>query len=127
MLFSAIGISVTMLTLLVGNSQNTVSQIISFSVGNMFFFFIYVGSILICFHNGSSVCIFLCILCRQLRCVVRACESLSGFINIVMAKRKSSIRVPFLTKYQVVLGEKWKCPVKKYYGNRTSDPLEFLV
>jgi hypothetical protein len=53
MLFSAIGISITMLTLLVVNPQNTISQIINFSVGNMSLFSIYVGSILICFHNGS--------------------------------------------------------------------------
>jgi hypothetical protein len=38
MLFSAIGISIVMLTPLVANPQNTVSQIINFSVGNMSFF-----------------------------------------------------------------------------------------
>jgi hypothetical protein len=36
--FSAIGTSMTMLTRLVANSQNTISQIISVSVGNMTFF-----------------------------------------------------------------------------------------
>jgi hypothetical protein len=36
--FSAVGISITMLTLLVANPQNTVSQIIGFSFGNMSFF-----------------------------------------------------------------------------------------
>jgi hypothetical protein len=54
MLFSALGISITMLTLLVTNPQKAISQSISFSVGNMNFF-IYVCSILIFFHNGSSV------------------------------------------------------------------------
>jgi hypothetical protein len=61
MLFSAISISVTMLTFLVANPQSNISQIISFSVGNMSFF-IYVGSTLLCFHNVNSVCINLCIL-----------------------------------------------------------------
>jgi hypothetical protein len=84
MLFSAIRTSITMLTLLVANPQKTVSQIISFSVSNMSFFSIYVGSILICFHNGSSVCIILCILCGPLGCVVSACENISVFIHIVI-------------------------------------------
>jgi hypothetical protein len=39
MLFSAIGISIMMLTFLVANPQNTISQIISFSAGNVFFSF----------------------------------------------------------------------------------------
>jgi hypothetical protein len=90
MLFSAIGISIKMFTHLVANSQNTISQIISFSVG-MMSSFIYVGSILIYIHNGSSVCLILCILCRQLRCVVTACENLSVFIYTVMAKSKCNI------------------------------------
>jgi hypothetical protein len=38
MLFFATGISITMLTRLVANQQNKVSQIISFSVGRMSFF-----------------------------------------------------------------------------------------
>jgi hypothetical protein len=38
MLFSATGISITMLTLLVASPQNTVSQSIHFSLGNMYFF-----------------------------------------------------------------------------------------
>jgi hypothetical protein len=37
MLLSAIGISITMLTLLMAHPQNTISHIISFSVANMFF------------------------------------------------------------------------------------------
>jgi hypothetical protein len=53
MLFSEIGISVTMLTLLVANQQNIISQIISFSVGNMSFLpFMFINFIF--FHNGSS-------------------------------------------------------------------------
>jgi hypothetical protein len=101
MLFSAIGISITMLTLLVANPQNTISQIISFSVGNMSFFSIYVGSILVSFHNGSSFCIILCILCRPLHRV----------LLIVYC-------VPFFTKCPGFLGERWRSPFKKiYYGN----------
>jgi hypothetical protein len=104
-LFSAIGISITMLTLLVANPQNTVSQIISFSVGSVFFS-IYVDSILICFHNGSSVCIILCILCRPLRCVVKACENLSVYIHtsIVIAKRKCSINDSIKSEYPFIKG-----------------------
>jgi hypothetical protein len=94
MLFSATGISVTMVTFLVANQQNTISHIFLLTMS----LFIYVGSILICFHNGSSVCIILCILCRPLRCVVRACENLSVFIHMVMAERKCSIKseYPFI-------------------------------
>jgi hypothetical protein len=104
-LFSAIGISITMLTLPVANPQNTISQIISFFIGNLFFFFfIYVGSILICFHNGSSVCIILCILCRLLRCVVRACENVSVFLHVVMAKRKCSINGSIKSEYPFTQG-----------------------
>jgi hypothetical protein len=44
---------------LVASPKNTISQIISFSVGNILF--IYSGSIFICFRNGSSVYIILCI------------------------------------------------------------------
>jgi hypothetical protein len=92
MLFSANGISITMLTLLVANPQNTISQIISFLLAICLgFFFIYVGSILICFHNRISVCNTLCILCQALRCVVTACGNLLVFIYTVMTKCKCSI------------------------------------
>jgi hypothetical protein len=64
----------------------------------------YVGSILICFHNGSSVCIILCILCRPLRCVVRACENLSLFIHIVMAEHKCSINDNVKSEYPFFKG-----------------------
>jgi hypothetical protein len=59
----------------------------------MSFSSIYVGSILIYFHDGSSICIILCILCQPLQCVVRASDNLSVFIHIVMAKRECSINV----------------------------------
>jgi hypothetical protein len=104
MLFSTIGISITMLTLLVANPQNRISQIISFSVGNTYFLLIYVGSILICFHNGSSVCIIPCILCRPLRCVVRACENVSVSIHIVMAEREYSINDSIKSQYPFING-----------------------
>jgi hypothetical protein len=104
MLFSATDISITMLILLVANPQNTISQIISFSVGNMSSFAIYVGSILICFHNRSSVCIILCILCRPLHCVVTACENLLLFMHIVMAKCKCSINDSIKSEYPFIIG-----------------------
>jgi hypothetical protein len=111
MLFSAVGISMTVLTLLVTNPLNKISQIISFSVGNIYFFSIYVGSILICFHNGSSVCIILCILRRPLRCVVIACENLSVFIRIVMATRQVSINDSIKSEYPFikVMNENGEC------------------
>jgi hypothetical protein len=62
------GMYIMMLTLLVANPQNIISQIISFSLAMSFF--IYDGSILICFHNGSSVCIILYIHHRPLCCAV---------------------------------------------------------
>jgi hypothetical protein len=102
MLFSAIGISITMLTLLVANSQNTISQIISFSVGSMSLFSIYVGGILICFYNGSSICIILCIICRLLSFVVTACENLSVFIHIMMTKRKWNINYSIKSEYPFI-------------------------
>jgi hypothetical protein len=62
-------------------------------------FFIYVGNILIIFHNGSSVFIIPCILYRPLRCVVRACENLLVFIHIVTEKRKCIINDSIKTEY----------------------------
>jgi hypothetical protein len=91
-----------MLTLLVANPRNKISQFISFSDDNMSLFFIYSGSVLIWFHNGSSVCIILCILFRPLRCVVRACQNLPVFINIVMAKRKCSINGSIKSEYPFI-------------------------
>jgi hypothetical protein len=100
MVFSAIGISMMMLTLLVSNPQ--FHKLLVFCVGNMSFFSIYVGSILICFHSGSSVCIILCILCRPLRCAVKACENLSVFIPIMMAKCKCSTNDSFKGEYPFI-------------------------
>jgi hypothetical protein len=114
MLFSATGISITISTLLVDNRQNTVSQIICFSVGKMSIFSIYVGSILIFFHNGTSVCIILCNLCRPLRCAMRVSESLSVFTHIVMAKRKCSINDSIKSEYLFIKGVNenvLSCPV----------------
>jgi hypothetical protein len=68
------------------------------------FFFIYVGSILICFHNGNYVCIILCILCRPLCCVVTAYENLSVFTHIVMEKRKFSINDSIKCIYPFIKG-----------------------
>jgi hypothetical protein len=90
-----------MLTLLVVNPRNTVSQIINFSLGNMYLFS-YVGSILICFHNGSSICIILCNICQPLHCVVEACENLSVFTHIVNAKLKCSINDSIKSKYPYI-------------------------
>jgi hypothetical protein len=105
MLFSAIGNSIMMLTLLEANPQNIISQIISFSVGNMsILFFIYIGSILICFHNGGSVRIILCILCQLLHCVVTACENLSVFIHVVIAKHKCSINDSIKSEHLFIKG-----------------------
>jgi hypothetical protein len=59
---------------------------------------------LICFHNGSSVCIILCVLCRPSRSVVRVCENLSVFIHIVMAKRKLSINDCVRSEYPFIKG-----------------------
>jgi hypothetical protein len=67
-------------------------------------FSIYVGSILISFHNGSFVCIILCILCRPLRCFVRVCEILSVFNHIVTAKRKCSISDCIKGEYPSIKG-----------------------
>jgi hypothetical protein len=65
-------------------------------------FLIFVGSILICFHKGSSVCIILFILCRPLRCVVAVYENLSVFIHMVMTKRKCSINDTIKTEYPFI-------------------------
>jgi hypothetical protein len=75
------------------------------------FFFIYAGSILICFHNGSSVCSIPCIHCRPLRCVETACKNLSVFVHIVMAKRKCSINDSIKSEYPFINGvnENVKC------------------
>jgi hypothetical protein len=70
------------------NLQSSFS-IISFSVVNNFF--LYVGIILISFHNGNSVCIILCIVCRPVHCVVTTYVNLPVYIHIVMAERKCSI------------------------------------
>jgi hypothetical protein len=93
-----------MLKLLVANPQNTISQIISFSVGNLSLFSIYVGIILIYFHNGSYVCVILCILCRPLCFVVIACENLSVSIHTVMAKCKCSINNSIQSEYPFIKG-----------------------
>jgi hypothetical protein len=96
-----------MLTIVVSNPQNTISQIIRLVfLLEICLFSIYVGStsILICFHNGSSVCIIVCILFRPLRCVMRACENLSAFIRIVMAKRKCSINDCIKSEYPFIKG-----------------------
>jgi hypothetical protein len=57
---------------------------------------------MICFHNGSSVFIILCILYRTLRCVVRACENLSVFIHIMMTKRKCIFSDGVKSKYPFI-------------------------
>jgi hypothetical protein len=114
----------------------------------MAFFSIYVGSILICFHNGYSVCIILCIPCRPLCCVVTVCENLSVSIHIATAKRKCSIndyikseylfikgmnenaeytlreicfRVPFFTKCPRFLGENGNVLFFKNFTNKLTD------
>jgi hypothetical protein len=88
-------------TLLVSNPQNTISLIIIFS-WQYVFLFIYVGSLLIFIHNGSSICIILCILFRPLPCVLRTCENLSVFIHIVTARRKCSINDSIKSEYQFI-------------------------
>jgi hypothetical protein len=103
MLFSAIGTSIMMLTLLVANPQNTISQIISMPLA-VCLFSIYVGSSLICFHNRSFVCIILCILCGPLRCIVRACKNVFVFNHMVMAKCKCSINDSIKSKYPFIKG-----------------------
>jgi hypothetical protein len=92
-----------MLTLLVANPQNTISHLLVFLLA-ICLFSIYVGSTLIFFHNGSSVCIILCILCRLLCCVVTACENLSVVIHIVMAKCKCSINDSIKSEYLFIKG-----------------------
>jgi hypothetical protein len=104
MLFSIIGISITMLTLLVANPQNTIPQKSLVFLLTICVFSIYVGSNLICCHTGSSSCIILCILCRPLRYVVRVCENLSVFIHIVMAKCKCSINYGIKSEYSFIKG-----------------------
>jgi hypothetical protein len=58
-------------------------------------FFPYIGSILIFFHDGSSISIIVCILFRRVGCVVGACENLSGFIRISDGKTQVFYRVFF--------------------------------
>jgi hypothetical protein len=101
MLFSVIGIFITLLALLMAIPQNTISQIISFSVGNVFFF-MYIGSTLIFLYNRSYIFIIFCILCRPLRCVVIACENLSVFIHTVKPNRKCSINDSIKSEYPFI-------------------------
>jgi hypothetical protein len=106
-----------MLALLVANPQNKMSQIISFSVSIMSFF-IYIGSILICFHDGSSVCITRCILFWLLHCVVRACEISSVFIPVVMAKYKCSINDSIKSEYPFI--KVWMSMLNAHYAMQNS-------
>jgi hypothetical protein len=48
------------------------------------------------------MCIILCILCRPLSCVVRACENVSAFVHIVRAKRKCSINDGIKSEYPFI-------------------------
>jgi hypothetical protein len=98
MLFSIVGISIMMLTLWWLIHKTQFHKLLVFLLA-ICPFLNYVGSILICFHNGSSVCIILCILCWPLHCVVIACENLSVFIHIVMVKCKCSINDSIKNKY----------------------------
>jgi hypothetical protein len=54
---------------------------------------------LICFHNGSSVC---SIPCRPLRCVERVCVNVSGYIHVVMTRRKCSINDSIKGEYSFI-------------------------
>jgi hypothetical protein len=103
MLFSAIVISIMMLTLLVANPQNTISQIISFSGGSLFFFNLcwYYFDLL---PQRKFCCIILCIFCRLLCYVVTDCENLLVVIHIVMAKWKCRINDNIKSEYPFIKG-----------------------